>query len=207
MSAGRETIIHTYSAGDHANSSFGELPLGSGRPHAASIVAKTDGGLLYAVYLTLVQAPLCSLHQSLNYFHNLFTNCTALQQASCLASNVHNQASCSSLHTCIRSSVIVWCCLDSCCRKEVRCESALCDTSAGRLCPGCSAVMHPDAAGVLFQLDAKTFRSVVTSTRGDSKALIKTLRSISVLQPLSVGQLEQLAQVMVPVSHNPMSCF
>lgn len=60
-----------------------------------------------------------------------------------------------------------------------------------------------DAAGVLFRLDPNTFRSVVTSTRGDSKALIKTLRSISLLQPLSVGQLEQLAQIMVPVSQFP----
>ena len=61
---------------------------------------------------------------------------------------------------------------------------------------------------MLFQLDANTFRSVVTSSRADSKVLIKTLRSISLLQALSVGQLEQLAQIMVPVSHpllNPLS--
>ena len=45
-SGGRETIIHTYSAGDHANSSFGELALASGRPHAAKVVAKTDGKIL-----------------------------------------------------------------------------------------------------------------------------------------------------------------
>ena len=44
-SGGRETLIHTYSAGDHANSSFGELALTSGRPHAAKVVAKTDGQL------------------------------------------------------------------------------------------------------------------------------------------------------------------
>ena len=42
-SGGKETIIHTYSAGDHANSSFGELALASGRPHAAKVIAKTDG--------------------------------------------------------------------------------------------------------------------------------------------------------------------
>lgn len=48
VSAGKETIIHTYSAGDHANSSFGELAVSSGRPHAAKIVAKTDGKPLCA---------------------------------------------------------------------------------------------------------------------------------------------------------------
>ena len=36
-------VLHTYSSGDHANSAFGELALVTGRPHAAQIVARTEG--------------------------------------------------------------------------------------------------------------------------------------------------------------------
>jgi hypothetical protein len=52
----------------------------------------------------------------------------------------------------------------------------------------------------LFQLDANTFKTVVAPSKRDGKALIKTLRSIELLQALTVGQLEQLAQIMRPVS-------
>ena len=38
-------VLCTYSAGDHANSAFGELALATGRPQAAEIVARTEGGL------------------------------------------------------------------------------------------------------------------------------------------------------------------
>ena len=54
-------------------------------------------------------------------------------------------------------------------------------------------------AGVLFQLDAATFNTVVAPSKRDGKALIKTLRSIELLQALTLGQLEQLAQIMRPV--------
>ena len=53
---------------------------------------------------------------------------------------------------------------------------------------------------MLFQLDANTFKTVVAPSKRDGKALIKTLRSIELLQALTVGQLEQLAQIMRPVS-------
>ena len=53
-SGGRETIIHTYSAGDHANCSFGELALASGRPHAAKVVAKTDGKVLHLLWAVAI---------------------------------------------------------------------------------------------------------------------------------------------------------
>jgi len=53
----------------------------------------------------------------------------------------------------------------------------------------------------LFQLDANTFKTVVAPSKRDGKALIKTLRSIELLQALTVGQLEQLAQIMRPVSN------
>ena len=36
-------VLHSYSAGDHANSAFGELALVSGQPHTAQIAARTDG--------------------------------------------------------------------------------------------------------------------------------------------------------------------
>ena len=58
-----------------------------------------------------------------------------------------------------------------------------------------------NAAGILFQLDANTFKTVVAPSKRDGKALIKTLRSIELLQPLTVSQLEQLSQIMRPVSH------
>lgn len=57
-----------------------------------------------------------------------------------------------------------------------------------------------DAAGILFQLDAITFTTVVAPSKRGGKALIKTLRSIELLQPLTVSQLEQLAHIMRPVS-------
>lgn len=56
------------------------------------------------------------------------------------------------------------------------------------------------AAGILFQLDADTFRTVVAPSKRGGKALVKTLRSIELLQSLTVHQLEQLAQIMRPVS-------
>lgn len=90
-------VLHSYSAGDHANSAFGELALVSGQPHTAQIAARTDG--------------------------------------------------------------------------------------------------------ILFQLDAETFRTVVAPSKQDGKALIKTLRSIELLQALTVGQLEQLAQIMRPEAY------
>ena len=37
-------VLCTYSAGDHANSAFGELALATGRTQAAEIVARTEGG-------------------------------------------------------------------------------------------------------------------------------------------------------------------
>ena len=40
---GSQMVLHSYSAGDHANSAFGELALATGRPHAARIVSRTDG--------------------------------------------------------------------------------------------------------------------------------------------------------------------
>lgn len=40
-------VLHTYTAGDHANSAFGELALATGRPHAAKIVARTEGKPIY----------------------------------------------------------------------------------------------------------------------------------------------------------------
>lgn len=58
-----------------------------------------------------------------------------------------------------------------------------------------------NVAGILFQLDANTFKTVVAPSKRDGKALIKTLRSIELLQPLTVSQLEQLFQIMRPVSH------
>jgi len=45
-SGGGQITLHSYSAGDHANSAFGELALATGRPHAARIVARTDGMFL-----------------------------------------------------------------------------------------------------------------------------------------------------------------
>lgn len=42
-SGGGQMTLHSYSAGDHANSAFGELALATGRPHAARIVARSDG--------------------------------------------------------------------------------------------------------------------------------------------------------------------
>lgn len=45
-SGGVQITLHSYSAGDHANSAFGELALATGRPHAARIVARTDGMFL-----------------------------------------------------------------------------------------------------------------------------------------------------------------
>ncbi|KAA6426622.1 MAG: phosphatase 2C and cyclic nucleotide-binding kinase domain-containing -like [Trebouxia sp. A1-2] len=96
-SGGGQITLHSYSAGDHANSAFGELALATGRPHAARIVART--------------------------------------------------------------------------------------------------------AGILFQLDANTFKTVVAPSKRDGKALIKTLRSIELLQALTVGQLEQLAQIMRPEAY------
>ncbi len=59
--------------------------------------------------------------------------------------------------------------------------------------------MFAFTAGILFQLDANTFKTVVAPSKRDGKALIKTLRSIELLQALTVGQLEQLAQIMRPV--------
>ena len=56
-------------------------------------------------------------------------------------------------------------------------------------------------AGILFQLDASTFKTVVAANREDGNALIKTLRSIQLLQALPFSQLEQLAQIMLPVSN------
>ena len=59
------------------------------------------------------------------------------------------------------------------------------------------------AAGILFQLDAETFRTVVAPSKQVGKALIKTLHSIELLQALTVSQLEQLAQIMRPVRTRP----
>ncbi len=47
---GGQMVLHSYSAGDHANSAFGELALATGRPHAARIVARTDGVLLMTLF-------------------------------------------------------------------------------------------------------------------------------------------------------------
>ncbi|KAL3152044.1 hypothetical protein ABBQ32_001157 [Trebouxia sp. C0010 RCD-2024] len=90
-------VLCTYTAGDHANSAFGELALATGRPQAAEIVARTEG--------------------------------------------------------------------------------------------------------ILFQLDANTFRTVVAPSKRGGKTLIKTLRSIELLQRLTADQLEHFAQLMRPEAY------
>lgn len=47
---GTQMVLHSYSAGDHANSAFGELALATGQPQAARVVARTDGMLLQVVF-------------------------------------------------------------------------------------------------------------------------------------------------------------
>jgi len=60
-SGGGQITLHSYSAGDHANSAFGELALATGRPHAARIVARTDGMFLLT-FLLCVSVSLCFAH-------------------------------------------------------------------------------------------------------------------------------------------------
>ena len=36
-------VLHSYRAGNHANSAFGELALVTGKPHGAKTIAATDG--------------------------------------------------------------------------------------------------------------------------------------------------------------------
>lgn len=45
-------VLCTYTAGDHANSAFGELALATGRPQAAEIVARTEGRCCIQPYLS-----------------------------------------------------------------------------------------------------------------------------------------------------------
>lgn len=45
-------VLCTYSAGDHANSAFGELALATGKPQAAEIVARTEGRRFIGLALT-----------------------------------------------------------------------------------------------------------------------------------------------------------
>lgn len=58
-SGGGQITLHSYSAGDHANSAFGELALATGRPHAARIVARTDGMFFAAIFALCI---FCGIH-------------------------------------------------------------------------------------------------------------------------------------------------
>ena len=39
----QSVVLHSYRAGNHANSAFGELALVTGKPHGAKTIAATDG--------------------------------------------------------------------------------------------------------------------------------------------------------------------
>lgn len=54
-------VLCTYSAGDHANSAFGELALATGKPQATEIVARTEGRPFVGLAFTCMSESPCSL--------------------------------------------------------------------------------------------------------------------------------------------------